>query len=164
MIFVALGTWDMPFTRPLIEIENAVKDGIIKEQVIVQSGKTDYNSRYMKLVPFFDQEELQKHYEEASLIICQAGVGSIMLGLKKRKKVIAIARLKKNHEHIDDHQTEILHVFSVNNYILPWQGEGDLKNILQNISSFNAVSYPFHEEKISDAIIDYLNNTFKKKR
>jgi len=119
MIFVVLGTWEMPFTRPLLEIERAVQQGLVTEPVIVQCGKTVYQSQVLKMVPFFSQQELDQMYEQATMIICQAGVGSIMLGLKKHKKVISIARLSKFDEHIDDHQLEILAVFSKSGAVLP---------------------------------------------
>src|ERR1700684_1208634 len=147
MIFVVLGTWEMPFVRPLAEIEQAVLRGLLPQPIIVQCGKTSYPSRHMNLVPFFGKEELERMYEQATLIICQAGVGSIMLGLKKHKKVIAIARLSKFDEHIDDHQLEILDVFSKSGAVLPWNGNGDLTDVLRRAVAFVSAGYPFGEER-----------------
>ncbi len=79
----------------------------------------------MQLTLFFDKLELERMYEQASLIICQAGVGSIMLGPRQKKKVISIARLAKFDEHIDGHQLEILDVFSKSGAALAWRGDGD---------------------------------------
>ena len=45
---------------------------------------------------------------------------------KNRKTVISIADSRQFHEHIDDHQTEILHLFANLGSVLPWQGIGDL--------------------------------------
>ncbi len=156
MIFVVLGTWEMPFTRPLMEIEDAVRRGLVTEPIIVQCGNTAYSSSHMSLTPFFGQQELEHMYEQATLVICQAGVGSIMLGLKKRKKVVSIARLAKFDEHIDDHQLEILDVFSKSGAVLPWRGNGDLADVLARSVNFVSAGYPFGEEKISAAILDYL--------
>lgn len=161
MIFVVLGTWEMPFTRPLIEIERAAAEGLLPQPIVVQAGKTSYESSCMKLVPFFGKEELESMYEQASLLICQAGVGSIMLGLRKRKKVIVIARRRMFDEHIDDHQLEILEVFSKAGCILPWNGNGDLAQVLQRSRDFVPADYPFAEEKISGAILEYLHATAK---
>src|ERR1700722_6490702 len=149
MIFVVLGTWEMPFTRPLVQIDEAVRQGLIREPVVVQSGRTPYESPNMKLVPFFGREELEQMYEEAALVICQAGVGSIMHGLRKHKKVIAIARLSKFDEHIDDHQLEILEVFSKSGALLEWQGYGDLAEVLKRAETFESAGYPFGQERIS---------------
>lgn len=161
MIFVVLGTWEMPFLRPLLEIERAAADGLIGQPILVQSGKTTHESAVLQLTPFFDQEKLESLYQQASLVICQAGVGSIMLGLRKRKKVIAIARRQKYDEHIDDHQLEILDTFAKSGTILPWRGEGDLPNVLQRVSSFAPSEYPFSPERISDGILDYLRSQVK---
>lgn len=156
MVFVSLGTFDLPFTRPLTEIDQAVKTGHIAEPVIVQCGPAEYESAHMKLVPFFSGAEMEKMYADASYIICQAGIGSIMMGLKKRKKVIVTPRLKNLYEVQDDHQLEILHAFAKNNYILPWYEE-KLTTVLEKLDAFTPTEYPFQEEKISDAILDFLN-------
>jgi UDP-N-acetylglucosamine transferase subunit ALG13 len=157
MIFVVLGTWEMPFTRPLVQIEEATRQGLISEPIVVQSGRTSYESPNLKLVPFFGKEALEQMYEEASLVICQAGVGSIMLGLRKQKKVIAIARLSQFDEHIDDHQLEILDVFTKSGAVLPWNGDGDLPDVLRRAQDFVSAGYAFSEEKISRSILDYLD-------
>lgn len=159
MIFVVLGTWEMPFIRPLAEIERAAVNGALDEPVLVQCGKTAYESPHMTLVPFFDTQTLETMYERASLIICQAGIGSIMTGLRTHKKVIAIARRRIYDEHIDDHQLEILDVFSKAGNILPWNGNGDLPQVLKRARDFLPSDYPFAEEKISGTILEYLSAT-----
>jgi UDP-N-acetylglucosamine transferase subunit ALG13 len=161
MIFVVLGTWEMPFTRPLIEIEEAARRGLITQPIVVQSGKTSYASPYMETVPFFGKEELEQMYERAELVICQAGVGSIMLGLRKHKKVVAIARLSEFDEHIDDHQLEILDVFTKSRAVLPWRGDGDLPDVLKLAEGFVSAGYPFGQERISGEILEYLSSHVK---
>lgn len=161
MILVVLGTWDMPFPRPLREIERAIAEGVIQGEVVVQSGKTPYQSTRMTVTPFFDRAELERLYEQASLVICQAGVGSIMLGLRKGRKVVAIARRHGYDEHIDDHQLEILDAMVKGGFILAWQGEGDLADVLKRVETFQPARYPFGKERISAAILDYLEQTVK---
>lgn len=164
MILVVLGTWDMPFPRALREIERAIVDGIIQDDVLVQSGKTPYESSRMTITPFFDKAELERCYEQASLVICQAGVGSIMLGLRKGKKVISIARRHGYDEHIDDHQLEILDAMVKGGFILAWQGEGDLAEVMKRVETFQPAQYPFGKERISAAILDYLDKAVKADR
>jgi UDP-N-acetylglucosamine transferase subunit ALG13 len=157
MILIVLGTWKMPFQRPLIEIEKLIKKGVINQEVVVQSGHTRYESSLMRLIPFMSHEEFEGFYEKADLIICQAGVGSIIMGLKKNKKVISLARKFEFNEHIDNHQDEILHVFSVQNYILKWDAQTDLEDLLINIGNYQPKPYPFSEEKVSTKIIEFIN-------
>ncbi len=159
MIFIVLGTWEMPFTRPLVEIDRAARQGLLAQPIVVQSGSTNFQSDQMRLVPFFDKRELELMYDQADLLICQAGVGSIMLGLRKKKKVIAIARLSRFDEHIDDHQLEILDVFTKTGAVLPWRGEGDLPAVLERAKDFESSGYAFGQERISAEILAFLDRT-----
>jgi UDP-N-acetylglucosamine transferase subunit ALG13 len=147
----------MPFMRPLTEIDQAAQQGLITEPIIVQCGNTAYSSKYMELVPFFGEQELERMYDRARFVICQAGVGSIMMGLQKRKKVIAIARLARFDEHIDDHQLEILDVFAKSGAVLPWNGNGDLTQMMERIAHFVPAEYAFSQEQISGIILSYLD-------
>jgi UDP-N-acetylglucosamine transferase subunit ALG13 len=156
VVFVVLGTWGMPFARPLREIERAAAAGLLAQPIIVQSGCTTYSSPQLQMVPFFSADEMERMYERATMVVCQAGVGSIMLGLRKHKTIIAIARRVGYDEHIDDHQLEILDVFSKLGSVLPWNGEGDLPEVLARARDFAPVAYPFGEEKISRKILEFL--------
>jgi len=155
MIFVVLGTWGMPFARPLREIDSAAAAGLLAQPIVVQSGCTTYSSPHIQVVPYFSSDEMERMYDRATLLVCQAGVGSIMLGLRKQKKVIAIAR-RAPGEHIDDHQLEILDVFSKLGAVLPWKGENDLPDVLARAAAFEPAAYPFGQEKVSRTILDFL--------
>ena len=163
MIFVALGTWGMPFARPLREIEAAATAGLLPQPIVVQCGSTAFSSPHMRTVPFFDADEMARMYDRARLVVCQAGVGSIMLGLRKRKTIIAIARRAGHGEHIDDHQQEILGVFAKLGTVLPWKGEGDLPQVLASSQQFVPAEYPFGQERISRTILDYLRTNVRVK-
>lgn len=156
MVFVVLGTWGMPFARALREIERAAAAGLLTQPIIVQGGCTTYTSPHLQVVPYFSADEMERMYERATLVVCQAGVGSIMLGLRKHKTIIAIARRAAYDEHIDDHQLEILDVFSKLGSVLPWRGEGDLPEVLARVADFAPVPYPFGEEKVSRTILEFL--------
>ena len=158
MIFVVVGTWGMPFLRPIKEIENLVKNGEIKEEVVVQIGHTTFLSKYLTIVDFLNKDNFEEKFSNASFIITQAGVGSIMTGLKFKKKVIAIARLEKFKEHIDDHQLEILSTFSSKGYIISWNEQDQLKDVIQKIETFEPQPYPFAKGEIAETIIDFLEN------
>ncbi|TSD66991.1 exopolysaccharide biosynthesis protein [Inquilinus sp. KBS0705] len=156
MILVAFGTWTMPFYRLLKEVERLVKDGIITEQVIVQTGNTPCDFDLFEHKPFYDKIDFERLYEDASFVIVQAGEGSIMHGLKSNKKVISVARLARYEEHIDDHQLDILNTFVNKGYILGWNEGEKLEDIINKIPTFKPVPYPFVEENISDVILEYL--------
>ena len=91
--------------------------GVIKEEVIVQAGYTKYKSKNMQIFDLIDQEELENLTDKCSLLITHGGVGSILMGIKKNKKIIAAARLSKYKEHTNDHQKEIIKEFVKDGYI-----------------------------------------------
>ena len=158
MILVLLGTFSIPFPRPLVEIEKLCKEGKLTEEVIVQSGHTRYESPYLKIIPFMDITTLNLLYDKANIIITHAGTGSMLNGIKRNKPVIAIPRLKKNKEHIDDHQLEILEVFSKMQYVLPWNESDSLYSILQKANNFTPRKYISKKEVIIDYLKTYIDS------
>ena len=93
MILVLLGTQNNSFHRLLEEIERLIEIGIIKEEVIVQAGYTQYTSKNMKMLGLISKQELENLQNEANFMITHGGVGSILLSITKNKKVIAVTRL-----------------------------------------------------------------------
>jgi len=158
MILVLLGTFNIEFARPIIAIEKAVMNGWVKGEIIVQTGYTNYNSDLLNIRPFIEPNELDRLYDEADFIITHSGTGSIIKALKKGKKVIAIPRLHKFNEHIDDHQLEILQIFTNKNYIIPWNESDNLEVLLQQIKSFVPAVYSSDNKKIVDFLIEYIDS------
>jgi UDP-N-acetylglucosamine transferase subunit ALG13 len=116
MIFVTLGTQKQNFNRLLEEIENC---NILKnEEIVAQVGYTKFSSDRIKIVDFLETDEFNNYISNAEFIITHGGVGSIFSALLKNKKVIAMPRLKKFGEHVDDHQIEICEKLANMNYIV----------------------------------------------
>ena len=103
MIFVTLGTNDESFERLLKAIDKEIDKGTIKEKVIVQAGCTKYESKNMEILDLVPRDEFEKLISECNLLITHGGVGSILTGINKGKKVIAVPRLAKYNEHGNDH-------------------------------------------------------------
>lgn len=156
MILVLLGTFKIEFARPLIAIEQAVKDKLLDDEIIVQSGHTNFKSEFLTIVPFINPIALDQFYDDAELIITHAGTGSILKGIKKNKKVIAVPRLFKLNEHIDDHQLDITSEFVKNNYILPWYENESLESVLKKLESFHPSPYKSTKENLVKSLIQYI--------
>ena len=56
--------------------------------------------------------------QEADIVVSHGASGSIMKALNAGKKVIAVTRLEKYGEHINDHQIQNNEAFSMNGYVL----------------------------------------------
>lgn len=156
MIFVSLGTNDKSFERLLIEIDNLILSGKIKDRVVVQSGFTKYESLNMDITDLMSMDEFSNNIKNCDILITHGGVGTILDGLKYGKKIIAFPRLSKYHEHVNDHQIEIIDEFYRCGYILT----GELLNLcelLDDIKSFNPKPYKSNNKKFNELIEDYIN-------
>lgn len=129
MIFVTLGTQDKQFVRLL----KAVEKLDIDEEIIMQTGTTDFNSekKNIKVFNYIPAESFEKYMKESSQVITHAGVGTLVQGLKMHKKLIVAPRLKKYKEHVNDHQIQILETFTDCGYILPLYDFDDLKDLVK---------------------------------
>ena len=159
MIFITLGTQDKPFTRLLDKVESLLKEKKIKTRVVVQAGCTKYKSKYMEIFELLPMDEFEKMMDSCDILITHGGVGSIVTGLKKNKKVLAVARLKKYGEHTNDHQLQIIEEFSKKGYILPVNDLDDLENILNQVDKFKPKKYKSntdHMVKIVEEQIEKL--------
>lgn len=55
MIFVTVGTHEQPFNRLIQKVDELKKDGVITEDVIIQTGFSTYEPKYCqwsKLIPY----------------------------------------------------------------------------------------------------------------
>lgn len=157
MILVLLGTQNNDFHRLLEEIDRLKQNGIIAQEVIVQAGYTKYVSENMKILDFISKEELEELQKKADLIITHGGVGSILLSITKGKKVIAIPRLHKYGEHVNDHQKEIVELFNQKGYIIGINEVEELKKAIKQVETFEPEKYQQNNEKMLKLIEDFIN-------
>lgn len=158
LILILLGTQDKPFTRLLKAVDKAIEDGFINEEVIAQVGFTKYDSKNIKTFELLPKEEYEQIINNADLIITHAGVGSILTGLKKNKKIIAAARLKEYGEHTNNHQLEILNEFYKKGHILKLENFAELPDILKIAKTFKPKKYTSNNKNFVKMIDDYINN------
>ena len=117
MIFVTLGTQAKDFSRLMKMVEDLVRDYGLKD-VIAQTGHTKYIPQNVKCIPFVSVDQYEEYISNADVVISHAGTGALFSSIKKGKKVIAVARLAKYGEMVNDHQTEIVHKLAGEGYIL----------------------------------------------
>lgn len=158
MIFVTLGTQDKNFDRLVSAIDKEIKNGHIKEKVVVQSGATNFESGDMEIVDYLSQEEFENYMKKCDLLITHGGVGSILTGLSHGKKVIAAARLAKYKEHINDHQVQIVKEFAKNGYILELEDFSKLNEVIKKSKKFKPNKYKSNTKNMIKMIEDYIDN------
>ena len=156
MILVILGTQDKKFPRLLDCIEKEIEKGTIKDKVVVQAGQTDYTSSNMEIFDLLPAPEFDKMMDKADLIITHGGAGSILSAIKKGKKVIAVPRLAKYHEHHNDHQKQIIHEFAKQGYILELKDFEKLGKLIEKSKTFKPKKFESNTSNMVKKLEDYI--------
>lgn len=157
MILVTLGTQDKSFERLLIEIERLIDQKIIREEVIVQSGYTSYSSKKMKIFDYLPKDEFEEVIGKCSCLITHGGVGTIFDGLSRGKKIIAVPRLAKYKEHVNDHQIQVIEALGKENYLLPCLDVSDIEKNLKKIKKFQPKVYQGNHNQMTSVIKKYID-------
>lgn len=152
MIFVTLGSQKFQFNRLLKAI-----DGLeVEEEIFAQIGYSDYIPVNYSYKTFLDRNEFNEIMDKASIVITHGGTGAIVGAIKKGKKVIAVPRLAKYGEHVDDHQLQIIHQFESQNLICGLSDCGKLQAGLEFARKHKFSEYHSNTNKIIDSIERYL--------
>ena len=86
--------------------------------MFAQIGTSTYVPKHYEWKDFISQEEFSAKIQWADLVVSHGASGSIMKALNAGKKVLAVTRLEKYHEHINDHQIQNNEAFASNGYVL----------------------------------------------
>ena len=160
MIVVLLGTQNNSFKRLLKEINRLKNEGVIKEKIVVQAGYTKFEDKDknsdIEVFDFVDSNKMQEMMKEAKYIITHGGVGSIVSGLKLNKKIIAVPRLKKYDEHVNDHQMEIIEEYTKNEYIIGIKDVSELEKAYRNLENFKPNEFRGDNNSLIDMVEKFI--------
>ena len=156
MIFVTVGSQKFQFNRLLKKVDDLIEDGTIKEEVFAQTGASDYKPKNYKYVDFTTREEFAENLDKCNLLITHAGTGVIVTALKKGKKVIAVPRLAKYGEHVDDHQVQLVKQFDELNLIESANSIEEIKGSIKKAKTGHYKKYQSNTQMIINSIETYI--------
>lgn len=156
MIFITLGSQKFQFNRLLKKIDELIERQAITEEVIAQIGFSDYKPKKYQYYDFMDREEFSSYMDKADIVITHAGTGAIITAIKKKKKVIAVPRLAKYGEHVDDHQLQIVNEFMQANLIDSILEMDQLEEKLLTIHKKEFAEYISNTQVIVENIDTYI--------
>lgn len=157
MIFITLGSQKFQFNRLLIAVDDLVKKQVIKDEVFAQTGYSDYEPQYFQYKQFLDRVEFTEVIRRADIVITHGGTGAIIGAVKQGKKVIAVPRMEKYGEHVDDHQLQLIEQFISMNLIASCNDCHELEDALEYVKNTTFESYMLNTETIIKSIEDFLN-------
>ena len=152
MIFVTLGSQKFQFNRLLKAVDELDTD----EEIFAQIGYSDYKPQNYAYKEFLDREEFAGWEEKADIVITHGGTGAIIGAVKKGKKVIALPRLAKYGEHVDDHQTQLIKQFKDLNLIYACV-DGDLQKALEVVKNTTYNEYKSNTDRIIKCLEEFIN-------
>jgi len=105
MIFLTVGTEKYPFDRVVEEVDRLAGLGLLGgEELFVQTGSCTYEPKHGKSQERLSYGEMVETVREARLVIAHGGAGSFMLCRQFGTPLIAVPRLHRLQENLDDHQ------------------------------------------------------------
>ena len=106
MIFVTVGTHEQPFNRLVKAVDDLKRDGVITEDVIIQTGFSTYEPKYCHWSKLRPYKQMIENVKNARIVITHGGPASFIMPLQIGKTPIVVPRQHKFNEHINDHQVE----------------------------------------------------------
>lgn len=156
MIFVTLGSQKFQFNRLLQEVDRLLQAELITESVFAQIGHSDYEPKHYPYKRFLDHDEFVEMEQKADIVITHGGTGAIIGAVKKGKKVIALPRLAKYGEHVDDHQRQIVKQFQELNFICGCETVDDLESAINTVRLSEYTAYKSQTKNIIDSIEQFI--------
>lgn len=157
MIFITLGSQKFQFNRLLKAVDDLVEKGVVTDEVFAQSGYSDYLPKHYEYKKFLDRDEFAEWEGRADIVITHGGTGAIIGAVKKRKKVIAVPRLAKYGEHVDDHQIQLIAQFKNQNLICGLDDCSALEGALKYVKTHEFSSYKSNTQTIIDSIEKFIS-------
>ena len=151
MIFVTVGTHEQQFNRLIKEIDRLKEEGIIQEDVLMQTGFSTYEPKYCEWKKMLSYNEMNEMYEKADIIITHGGPASFMKALEMKKVPIVVPRQAQFDEHVNDHQVDFVKLVEDRfNNIIGVYDITDLENVIvnfdQTLTNKNASSLSHNKE------------------
>jgi UDP-N-acetylglucosamine transferase subunit ALG13 len=140
MIFVTVGTHEQPFNRLIEFIDNLKKEGVIEDEVVMQTGFSTYEPKYCKWSKLLQYSEMVKNVADARIVITHGGPASFIMPLQIGKVPVVVPRRHKLNEHVNNHQVNFVNVVSERmGTIIPIYQIDDLKDVLINYEKIISV-------------------------
>lgn len=156
MIFVCVGSRPYQFNRLFESLDRLVAEGRVSEPLFAQIGASTYKPKNFAFENFMDPDAFRAKMAEADIVISHGASGSIMSALNAGKRVIAVSRLAKYGEHINDHQVGINETLASEGLVLAVREMDELGDAIEAMESGSVKLKPW-ENPNPHAIVDAID-------
>lgn len=131
MIFVTVGT-DLPFDRMLRVIDDWARDSG-RRDVFAQIGEGGWEPRSIEFAHFLEPADFKRRFNEASLTVSHAGMGTILSALRVGKPILVMPKRASLGEHRNEHQLATARRMHELGYVNVAYDEQELRAKLDNL-------------------------------
>ena len=157
MIFLTVGS-RFGFDRLVRAVDDMVDNGDIQEEVTAQIGLGGYLPRHMHYERFIDGTRYDNRMRDAHMVIGHAGSGTISLAVANCKPLLVLPRLKRFHEHVNDHQVATARKFEELHHVLAADDAADLPRRFAELPSFVPARRVARTDELAGRIGEFLRS------
>ena len=149
MIFVTIGMNDAPWNGLFFRMDDyAARTG---EEVIMQVGNTGFEGKHTECFKFGTNDSMKEIYDRADMIVCHAGLGTILNALERNIPVVMIPRVVVVPELTRDQQGAVAEkVEKIGRGVVV----NDLDDVFDGIEKARALKFPPY--KRDDSLVKFL--------
>ena len=156
MIFVSVGLNQYAFDRLLGKMDEIAPE--LGEEVVMQTGFSEFKGKNTECFQYGSDAEMAKYYDKCSVLVCHAGVGTLINGMKRNIPVVMVPRRAMYHEVDTDHQLMIAKK-------VMGMGRGvqvlDVEGLREAIAEARTLKFPPYVQDTS--LVDYMSGLLKER-
>ena len=156
MIFVTVGS-QLEFDRMTAAIaEWARARG--RGDIYFQTGATKVDLAGFERSALLDAKEIQRKYDEASIVVAHAGTGSIIECMSRGKPIVIVPRSARLHETRNDHQFATAKRFEKRAGVFVAWNEREIGPLLDRAAELagGARIAPYADDALISALRDFI--------
>ena len=158
MIFITTGSRSFQFNRLLEAVDEAIEEGSIKDEIFAQVGSSNYKIKHFKSVEYLNHEEFNERMKKCDIVLTHGGTGVIVNAVKMGKRVIAVPRLAKYQEVVDDHQIQLVQAFEKLGMVTACYDCKEIGKAIEKAKKKKIKPYISNTQTIIDSIDAFINS------
>lgn len=140
----------MPFPRLVERVDDLAAD--LDDRVVVQHGEPERTLEHAEGLAYCSPEEFESYLEEAALVVCHAGTGTIMECLKKGTRLLVVPRRQEFGEVTYDHQLKAAEMWADRADVTCVHDVEDLDSLVADYESKVSVGSTGEDSELVDTL------------
>jgi UDP-N-acetylglucosamine transferase subunit ALG13 len=154
-VFVTIGSQE-PFARLLQLVDDLAPEFPGLSFTAQTTAGKPFAARHIETLNFIPPAEFSRYLAGADLVICHAGIGTILNVLELEKPLVVFPRQSRFHETRDDHQVATAHAFRRQGYLYVAENKEEMRAHLLSFESGVLKPCPRIRDGASPELIDSL--------